>query len=84
MFGAIVRAAAVFVAGSLIALALAQAGGQLADETQSQTDATSDSDFQGQWQWIDVVSTWWPIIPVATIAGIFIGHAIMRRGQTRI
>jgi len=84
MFGAIIRAAAVFIAGSLLALALGMAGGQLADETQSQSDVTNNSDITGNYRWMNVVATWWPIIPVATIAGIFIGHAIFRRGQTRI
>lgn len=84
MFSAMVRAAAVLIAGSLIFLAISMGGGALVDMAEQESDATGDPDYQGNWRWGDVVVTWWPLVVVATIATILIGSAILKRGQTRI
>jgi hypothetical protein len=84
MFGAIIRAVGVLVAGSLIAYVMFSAGGALVDAQQDVGYAENQEDRVENWQWADRIITWWPAIPIATIVAILIGSAIERRRRTRI
>lgn len=84
MFGAVIRAVMVLVAGSLIAYALTMAGGTFVDTHQDVSQHDGQQDRVENWQWIDRVVTWWPAIVIATIVAILIGSSITRRRRTRI
>jgi len=92
MFGALVRAALVLIAGSLLAYTLAMAGGELLD-THNDVERTgggnseldNNPDVDGPTSsWGQVVVDWWPAIVVATVVAILIGSAIERRRRVRV
>lgn len=74
MFGALVRVAAVLVAGSLITLTLSMVGGEIVD---TQEDLSGGETANSNWQ--TVVITWFPAVIIAMVAAILIGSAIVRR-----
>jgi hypothetical protein len=84
MFGAIVRAALVLVAGSLLALTLSMAGGEFVDTHEDVAQHDGEQDRVENWQWADRVVTWFPAVAIATIVAILIGSAIERRRRTQI
>lgn len=74
MFGAVVRALLVIVAGSLLAVTLGFVGGTMLD---TQEDVAGNQ--TANYGWGDAVVTWLPGIVIATIAIILIGSAVARR-----
>jgi hypothetical protein len=80
MFGAILRGTAVLVAGAMILWAVGPVSENLAD----QNEQFAEEEYGDNSRWTNVVSEWYPLVIVATIAAIFIGSAIARRRQVRI
>lgn len=76
MFGGIIRAVMVLVAGSLLAVALSMAGGEMVSAQEDVAPQTSDNT-----NYMTIMITWWPAVVISTTVLILIGSAILRRGR---
>lgn len=76
MFGAIIRAVLVIVAGSLLFVALSMAGGEMVSAQEDVAPQSSQNP-----SYMQMVITWWPAVVLSTVVLILIGSAILRRGR---
>jgi len=88
MFGAVVRATLVLVAGSLLAYTLTMAAGPVLDtqeDAQRITEGENDPEVDTPTsEWGRIIVDWWPAIVVATTVALLIGAAVTRRRRVRV
>jgi len=80
MFGAIVRALLVLVAGAFILMAVGPAADAISEENSDQ----ANQEYGDNSRWTDIVAEWYPLIILFTAGAILIGSAIQRRRQVRL
>lgn len=80
MFGAVIRATLVLVAGAMILWALGPVSSELAE----QNSELADPEYGDNSRWIDIISEWFPLVILATIAAMLIGGAVARRRLTGV